>query len=928
MSTLKKLLALTLALAMVLSVSVFAGYLEDKYQDAANINDGAKEAVEVLTALNIMKGVNAEGTFAPNEGIDRASVAKMIYVILNYGKDDGAKNYTNGNLYTDVPTGHWAEGYINYCTVTNLVAGRGDGNFGPADKISAAEVAKMLLTAIGYNADARGYVGAGWREHVMADAATVGLFKGVDANINETFLNRQWVAVMFYNALKDALTYGNMFAIANNGLLLKSDGVGQTDIITFGEKYKMGVKVFDGLAVATSSARIDNAKYTDDGVTFWEDGKSSKPVTMTGTGLTSMDLGQMYHVVGIGTKALGVGSLTDTYETTRMDMDTRIGYDTSGNNAKNKYSFNVNGTYMPLEGKSVNVLQTGFVEADSIDYKEMSEAQFRTWVDEAAFTADDVKIIDIDNDRTIDYVIVVNYSYAEMSGKATSNKYGTYIYADDLKDEAAIKFNNNARMYIDDCIITDDELANGDTVKYTWNVDEGMYAMEVLPTEENAELESRNIRTNTYVLDGATLNYADRGATAGKTLIEGTKIGNEMNYVYDGVLLVNVTEPDKRANSIDAVNEMLVLITDVNDEYSHNTIREENAIEYMTIDGETHIGVYVDGKGLNFDELKTRKLDDQTVAEQRLYILYKSGKNVYVKDIPANPDTASIFGVKTSVVDDYNELTDVKLDATGSTAKIDNYKIAANDYFFAYTKDGALKYAVIEDGKFDKGTADTAYAQALLVGSGRKTQMVAGYIFADIKSATADGYFFVKEIGAETKNGVELSVLFNDGKEGTIYVKNQDYLVGYLYSYTYTVVSEEYEIHPVYDVENVIDAFGKLFDENHNLVDDAKLSDIEDIEGNDVYFADGSKLNIKDRVVALTTVTLDRGWTEDKDFDEFKEWTKATAVEYEFLKSAADNADLFEDHVDDKTYTQWTYFDDVDAGVFYVIRILDMDKAQ
>ena len=45
MSTLKKLLALTLALAMVLSVSVFAGYLEDKYQDAANINDGAKEAV-------------------------------------------------------------------------------------------------------------------------------------------------------------------------------------------------------------------------------------------------------------------------------------------------------------------------------------------------------------------------------------------------------------------------------------------------------------------------------------------------------------------------------------------------------------------------------------------------------------------------------------------------------------------------------------------------------------------------------------------------------------------------------------------------------------------------------------------------------------------------------------------------------------------
>ena len=52
MSTLKKLLALTLALAMVLSVSVFAGnYSADTYADADKINEDCKDAVEVMYAL-------------------------------------------------------------------------------------------------------------------------------------------------------------------------------------------------------------------------------------------------------------------------------------------------------------------------------------------------------------------------------------------------------------------------------------------------------------------------------------------------------------------------------------------------------------------------------------------------------------------------------------------------------------------------------------------------------------------------------------------------------------------------------------------------------------------------------------------------------------------------------------------------------------
>ena len=53
MSTFKKLLALTLALAMVLSVSAFAGsYKADAYKDAAGIDEDCEDAIELLYALD------------------------------------------------------------------------------------------------------------------------------------------------------------------------------------------------------------------------------------------------------------------------------------------------------------------------------------------------------------------------------------------------------------------------------------------------------------------------------------------------------------------------------------------------------------------------------------------------------------------------------------------------------------------------------------------------------------------------------------------------------------------------------------------------------------------------------------------------------------------------------------------------------------
>lgn len=259
----KKLLALTLALAMVLSVSAFAGYKADTYADADKIAAGCEDAIELLYALDIMKGDGKN--FNPEASVTRAEMAKMIYVILNYGEDDKAVTYTGGKFFSDVPAGIWYEGYVNYAAATKLVQGRPDGTFGPMDPVTTAEAAKMLLTAIGYSAEARGYTGANWDKNVLADAAILKMLDGYKANVN-TYAPRQWVAVMIANSL-ECLTYTTM-APTFSGLLTSGvdDGVD-----TMMGKY-LGAEVVKGYLTGINGYTIlEDGKTCDSGEVVFDD---------------------------------------------------------------------------------------------------------------------------------------------------------------------------------------------------------------------------------------------------------------------------------------------------------------------------------------------------------------------------------------------------------------------------------------------------------------------------------------------------------------------------------------------------------------------------------------------------------------------------------------------------------------------------------
>jgi hypothetical protein len=192
MSTMKKLFALVLALAMLMSVSVFA------YEDSDDIAEECYDAVELLSAIGLIKGDN-HGNFNPENTITRAEAAAIIYRLRNGGSDD-ASLWVGSEPFTDVADGEWYAGYIAWCYNYGIIDGVSATLFNPKQPIKGTELAKMLLATAGYKSDIEGYVGANWEKNVIEDATAAGLFNKYGLGFVKPAA-RQWAALMIVNAL-------------------------------------------------------------------------------------------------------------------------------------------------------------------------------------------------------------------------------------------------------------------------------------------------------------------------------------------------------------------------------------------------------------------------------------------------------------------------------------------------------------------------------------------------------------------------------------------------------------------------------------------------------------------------------------------------------------------------------------------------------
>ena len=246
MSTLKRVLALSLALVMVLSLNVFAADFTDKDE----FNKDTIEAVDMLVQLNVLAGF-PDGSFQPNETLTRAQIAKMIYVICNKGVDDGAAKYVGSNTFHDVPAGSWYEGYVEFCYTTGVIIGRGNDSvsgkpvFDPNAAVTGYELAKMLLVVGNYNPNVEGFNDtANWKNNVLRFANNTGLINNY-AELMNSVSPRQWAALMMANLLLEV-----NWATYMGDSLVTDSGFNNVNHKLVGE-HLLGLDVAHGIATAS-----------------------------------------------------------------------------------------------------------------------------------------------------------------------------------------------------------------------------------------------------------------------------------------------------------------------------------------------------------------------------------------------------------------------------------------------------------------------------------------------------------------------------------------------------------------------------------------------------------------------------------------------------------------------------------------------------
>lgn len=523
MSTLKKVLALTLALAMVMSLGVFAAFNDQK-----DIDEDCTGAMELMNALGILKGDN-HGNANPTANITRAEAAAMIFRLMNKGKID-ASIYNGMKIFSDVPAGIWFEGYVNYCFTMGIISGRTATTFDPQAPVTGMEIAKMLLGCCGYNADKQGYKGADWARNVQNDAFSAGMIDNFGMALTVP-AQRQWVAVMFDDALncKMVKTY-----------------LGETVEIedTLGEKkfdYKVTVGVVNAVAEAKLTGSAANENYTVVGTTQFK--------KVVSNDLLGQEV-RVYHKDGDNDK---VYAITTT--------------------SKNKVGTAVLCDVKESSGKYTVGTLTGELESDAILVYNDATAGLKAYTNADAFKAvvgknstAAVKAIDNDKDGKINVVVVTN------------SQYGTYIVNALSKGSLLGVAFEKADMEDFNFVNT---VASKDFVKVTYNVFTGKKDIEKL-TAVSGMLNSAV--DGVYTISG-TKYEASVDAVAGlNTYLTNADLRQKMDFYTDGKFMVSAANVDTAVITM-PTNLVLLTAKGTKTDNTYGTEVTTNLVKVLGLDG-------------------------------------------------------------------------------------------------------------------------------------------------------------------------------------------------------------------------------------------------------------------------------------------------------------------------------------------------------
>ncbi len=261
MKNLKRLIALVAVFALALTTIASAATFTDVAEDSAYY-----EAVETLTKLGIIDGM-PDGTYAPEQTVTRAEMAKLIATMQGFGATAEAGAVTK---FSDVPQNHWASGYIANAT-GKAIAGYPDGTFGPEQPVKYEQAVKMIMATLGYTVIANGE--GGYPMGFVSAAIKADVTDGVTNATVGTDANRGTVAQLIYNAIDTPLVEQITWDLKGDGDYIKYDG--ETKYGGSPVEYKSLMSEYLGVvkakAIVLSNSYMESDFDKDDDVTVTVD---------------------------------------------------------------------------------------------------------------------------------------------------------------------------------------------------------------------------------------------------------------------------------------------------------------------------------------------------------------------------------------------------------------------------------------------------------------------------------------------------------------------------------------------------------------------------------------------------------------------------------------------------------------------------------
>lgn len=802
MRTLKKVLALSLVFAMAFTMMAGAAFKDQDKIDSSLNND-----IQLLTALGVFKG-DENGNFNPTANVKRSEAAKMIYVLKNNGVDDGAVAFQGVSKYADVPVGHWAEGYINYCTNLGYMGGWKEGNvqkFDPNGNVTGVELTKMLLCMIGYKADIQGYTGNGWQTNVLVDAATSGLSANFIPSIYGA-TPRQWTARLMTNAIdaewvaysKGELTYqGKPYGVQ----FLKLESVEGTLVATNHNKIDVA---------ATAAGKISDALNDTDTVIVKD--AADKEVPVIGEADAAL-LGQpvkMYYKSGTNMKEAKLYAVMP-YSKTLKVINTTVD------------AVKFDGAKVTVEGlgtktynaETADVFANGVMLAHNTVVKDAKANGYLgvNSTEPVTLVADQngvIKTILLQSTVAYAQIDKINAATNTLTFKNMSN--GVGVGAANLMDADNNKlfFNNgeNNKANFNKYLNVASDVKDGSVVKITANLSSGKLVYDVtLANKINASVSAYTLdKSNNYAtltVNGETLKPA-----VTKNALEGydwtstnSTLTNDKTFYTDGKYVIFSEGGEATAS----VSNLAYLIKAGDTGGSWN---KKNMVKVVLADGTIAEYEYKDDTGYLTFATDINKND----AFDKAYFYAMDGGKIKLKALPvdATPDTNKVSWksvVATDVLEfnKSNGRVTVKDKATGATVK-DDLTTDATSFFFVRTgTTDNYKYSVVKASEMagnmkTEGTADGNITYATKTINGFPT-MLYGVIHSEnaavsdktyaigngkITSAGKDGdkYIVTMEANVNGKNGTLKWAVTSTTERDNLMQTTLPKLTGKIFTYT------------------------------------------------------------------------------------------------------------------------------------------------